>query len=180
MPISNTMEKILGGITVEKNTDNINSNNFNSIRAQILSKRRHVMGNNCGESSASRGCNCNGNTACNNNNFPLPFYATKNMAKSVITDQDSFPYKRYFRGQYKSDRPIIMEREAGYRPRDDSCYNQSCVGARMSPCEDMYPRNCFEAAGSIVYPCYPETLRRYADKAEMEVMLNDECIVLTR
>ena len=42
---------------------------------------------------------------------------------SAITDYDHFPYTRNYRGVYNSTTPVIIEREAGFRPRNDQCYN---------------------------------------------------------
>ena len=42
---------------------------------------------------------------------------------SSITDYDHFPYTRNYRGVYNSTTPVIIEREAGFRPRRDNCYN---------------------------------------------------------
>jgi hypothetical protein len=44
-------------------------------------------------------------------------------ALSVFTDYDHFPYTRNYRGVYNSLNPVIIEREAGFRPRNDDCYN---------------------------------------------------------
>jgi len=56
------------------------------------------------------------------NNYNIPYYATKNSITNVVTDYDHFPYKRQYRGIYHNSRPVIMEREAGYRKRQDECY----------------------------------------------------------
>ena len=36
--------------------------------------------------------------------------------------------------------------------------------------------HCFESACSVVYPCYPEYLKKYSDKEQMNVMLNKSCL----
>ena len=36
--------------------------------------------------------------------------------------------------------------------------------------------HCFESAGSVVYPCYPEYLKKYSDADKMNVMLNKSCL----
>ena len=53
---------------------------------------------------------------------PIPFYATSQDALSVITDYDTFPYPRYFRGVPASIVPIVAEREAGWRPVHPEAY----------------------------------------------------------
>ena len=56
----------------------------------------------------------------------LPYFATEQNTQKIITDQDHFPYTRYFRGVAHVHRPIIMEREAGWRPIKNKCYTQNC------------------------------------------------------
>jgi hypothetical protein len=51
-----------------------------------------------------------------------PYFATTKEAVSVITDYDTFPYPRYFKGEYDNYLPIVAEREAGWRPRHDDAY----------------------------------------------------------
>jgi hypothetical protein len=85
---------------------------------------------------------------------------------SVITDVDSFPYQRFYRGKYNSPNPVIMDREAGWRPRCDDDY-------RVVPetIEVSYPNHCFQSATTTVYPCRPEYQRKYSDKKEMDLQL---------
>lgn len=74
-------------------TNNINNINLHNIQEQIKRKK-----------------------------MSCPFFATTEDSKSVITDYDTFPYPRYFRGDPKSSFPIVAEREAGWRPRHDNSY----------------------------------------------------------
>jgi hypothetical protein len=96
---------------------------------------------------------------------------TSNLVKEIITDYDTFPYPRWYRGQYNSSEPIIAEREAGYRPREDNCYRKNNFIVNVE-----YPTNCFESACSTVYPCYPEYLAKLSDRKAMNVLLNKNCI----
>ena len=106
-----------------------------------------------------------------------PYFATVGTAGSVITDFDHFPYNRYFRGVYSSPTPIVAEREAGFRPRHDSCYSVKIPdNHETSP----YPNHCFESACSTVYPCYPSYLAKYSDRDALNVQLNKACIVQYR
>ena len=77
-----------------------------------------------------------------------PYFATTIQSVQVLTDHDTFPYPRYFRGVPTSFVPIIAEREAGWRPRRDECYK---------PCKDSYhtemPNLCFQSACSTFRPC---------------------------
>ena len=86
-----------------------------------------------------------------NKNSSCAFFATSANAESVITDYDHFPYSRWFRGKYNSDVPIIAEREAGFRRRNDSCYKMiRCGDAPMEK-----PRICFQYPAGTNFPCVP-------------------------
>jgi hypothetical protein len=120
----------------------INLENVKNIRSQILKKQNYQ-----------------------------PYFATLNTGSIVLTDYDHFPYTRYFRGVPKSNRPIVAEREAGWRPVYNTCYKN----------DNEYPEEknnnfCFETACSTVYPCHPEYLAKYADRDSLNVMLNHDCI----
>ncbi len=79
--------------------------------------------------------------------YNVPFYGTRELAESVFTQQDHFPYKYWFRGQYASPVPIVAERSAGYRPRFDRCYKQLNV---PTPCNPQY---CWNYPCSTIWPC---------------------------
>lgn len=79
----------------------------------------------------------------------LPYYATENTTSIVLTDYDYFPYKRWWRGQTGLDTPIVAEREAGWRPRQDACYSKMPNLHKPPALADF----CFETACSTVYPC---------------------------
>lgn len=109
----------------------------------------------------------------------IPFYGTAQEAGSVVTDIDHHPYSRYYRGVYYSSKPIVFEREAGWRPIREDCYKVS------TPPEDresgaFYPNHCFEAPCSTVYPCYPQYLQKFSDRDALNVQLNRACIVQYR
>ena len=105
-----------------------------------------------------------------------PYYATSSQATQVVTDYDTFPYPRYFRGIPESHRPIVAEREAGWRMRQDACYQVN----EPPHIPIVNPNHCFQAACSTVYPCYPEYLAKYSDKEMMDLILNKTCIVQYR
>ena len=83
------------------------------------------------------------------------------------SDVDSFPYKRFYRGDYKSTRPVILDREAGWTVRCDKNYKP------IRPEEEtiLYPNHCFQGPVTTVYPCMAEYQRKYSDKKEMDVQL---------
>ena len=107
-------------------------------------------------------------------NSSTPFHATKNM-EIPITDFDHFPYNRHFRGVYSSVVPVVLEREAGYRKREDHCYKVNVNPANTSG-EIPYPNHCFETSSKVRYPCYPQYLRKYSDKEQMDLMINNSCV----
>jgi hypothetical protein len=103
-----------------------------------------------------------------------PYYATNSQSAEVITDHDTFPYPRYYQGIPKSNVPIIAEREAGWRPRHDDCYKLNTPSHQL-----QYPNNCFQAACSTVYPCYPANASSEAADA-LALILNKTCVVQYR
>ena len=111
-----------------------------------------------------------------NKNSSEPHYATAANARSILTDFDTFPYPRWFRGDYTSSEPVVAEREAGWRQRADPCYK---VNPPPSD-EGAYPNHCFEAACSTVYPCYPKHLSKWGDREDLNLMLNKGCLVQYR
>jgi hypothetical protein len=106
-----------------------------------------------------------------------PYHASIQDASGVLTDYDTFAYPRWYRGVYDSTTPIVAEREAGWRPRHDSCYDI------VSPPKNIpspYPNHCFASGCSTVYPCYPNYLAKYSDKTLLDLILNKGCIVQYR
>jgi hypothetical protein len=130
-------------------TPMINTNNVNNIRTQIYQKT--------------------GST---------PFFATAENVVYTLTDHDTFPYPRYYRGVVGSSTPVIAEREAGWRKREDSCYDVRESKKHNIP--EVNPNNCFQSACSTVYPCYPEYMTKYSDKEAMDLILNRTCIAQYR
>jgi hypothetical protein len=86
------------------------------------------------------------------------YHSTATDVLGVITDQDTFPYPRYFRGVPQSDIPIIAEREAGWRCRNNICKIRPVIS------DINYPNHCFQGSCSTIYPCYPKNLNKYDDK----------------
>ena len=127
----------------------VNQSNVKNVRAQIAKKKGH-----------------------------RPYHATVAQSVQVLTDYDTFPYPRYFRGVPGSSKPIVAEREAGWRPRHDSCYN--VVEPNGLPVYPPYPNHCFSSSCNITYPCYPEYASKYASLEEMNLILNNKCITQYR
>ena len=78
-----------------------------------------------------------------------PFIANNNSILNVTTDMDHHPYNRWFRGVYYYPNPIVMEREAGFRPRQDDCYKIIYPSEKVQnpehdfhiPCNTIIPKN---------------------------------------
>lgn len=85
-----------------------------------------------------------------------PFYGTWQGAASVTTDMDHHPYSRFYRGDYRSHLPIIMEREAGWRIVNNECYSGAPKGVPLPP-----PEHCFQNACSVVLPCHCDITSQY-------------------
>ena len=83
-------------------------------------------------------------------NSPFPYYVD-NTIYMINNDHDVVPYPRWFKGEVKSDKPFVAEREAGWTPR----YK---FKPKIPQDEIKKPNMCFQNPCSVVYPCYaPET-----------------------
>ena len=102
-----------------------------------------------------------------------PYMATSAAIMNVITDQDHFPYTRYYRGQPGATCPVVAERETGWRRQQDQCYN---VNLPANAYPDSYPRHCFQGPCSFVHPCYPELMKENPDPSLLATLLNRACV----
>lgn len=69
----------------------------------------------------------------------------------VMTDNDSFPYTRAWRGIHDSEEPIFWGRRAGWRPQQVQAYNKTdCGYTTVSPRTDY----CWQIPCSTVLPCH--------------------------
>ena len=85
-----------------------------------------------------------------NNAYRKPYHVD-NTIYVIQNDYDVFPYPRWFRGEVKSDKPIIAEREAGWVPKNT-------FKPKIPKEEVKAPTTCFQNPCSVVYPCYaPES-----------------------
>jgi hypothetical protein len=106
---------------------------------------------------------------------PYPSFSTNRTVINVVTDQDHHPYTRWFRGVSYFPDPIIAEREAGWRPLRDSCYD---LIIPSKPEEEQ--ALCFEAPCTTTFPCIPEVSQKYADRKALDTAINKQCIVQYR
>ena len=106
-------------------------------------------------------------------NSSLPYYANINTVKHIITDYDHHPYTRWFRGVYYYPEPVIAEREAGWRPQEQQCYDLIIPGHELEK-----PHHCFQAACSTTFLCNPVLSgKEYENNAEL---FSRHCIVQYR
>ena len=105
----------------------------------------------------------------------MPYFANSETIENTITDMDHHPYTRWFRGVYYSEEPIIIEREAGWRPIRNSCY------ALVMPVEETSdPQHCFEAPHTTTFPCHLKYSSRHADKEALDSTINSTCMTQHR
>jgi len=102
---------------------------------------------------------------------PIPLYVTADIPSSVITDYDTFPYPRWFRGVYDTPSPIIAEREAGYRVLQSNSY----IGKRVDEAEKPVGHS-FQTACSVVRPSFVLDLDTHED-TKLNQAINNGCIV---
>ena len=82
---------------------------------------------------------------------PTRYYQTNVM---LDPSRGEFPYKRFWRGNYQSNIPIILDRQAGFYPRkDDNCLD---IKTPLILKEHCYPQHCFATAPNTRFPCYQE------------------------
>lgn len=103
-----------------------------------------------------------------------PFLANGKLIHNSITDMDHHPYTRWYRGVYYYPDPVIMEREAGWRPIRNPCYNLVAPPPVEKP-----PEHCFEIPCTTIQPCVPK-FTRYGDKQVLDDYLNKNMPILYR
>ena len=80
-------------------------------------------------------------------NCNTPYYATDRDMNLVVNDMDHFPYRRFYRADQEASLPVVMEREAGFRPRRELCYRQ------RFDVDVKKPTFCWEFPCSTFKPC---------------------------
>jgi hypothetical protein len=101
-------------------------------------------------------------------NSDIPYIANNSQIKQSITDMDHHPYTRWYRGVYYFPQPIIMEREAGFRPQENQCYKN------ISPYVDDTYSGCFEIPCTTTMPCNTVT---YKENDKVNTAINNSCMV---
>jgi len=66
-----------------------------------------------------------------------------------VTEYDSFPYKRWFRGQPDNPEPVVHPRIAGWYPRQDGAYTPNIQAWNEY---DEKPRHCFQGPCTLKLP----------------------------
>lgn len=103
-----------------------------------------------------------------------PVFATATTARSVLTDFDSFPYQRFNRNNPTSPFVYILEREAGWRPRDDACYKLPMNTRPPNPLsiDTITSSLAFQPPCSTILP---KTIQEQ-DVSISDLVLNNKCI----
>jgi hypothetical protein len=81
-----------------------------------------------------------------------PYQPDAGIIRDCVTDMDHFPYTRFYRGEYQSDKPVIYGREAGYHPvrpirrRDEIVLSQEPEWDIFfqNPCSTLLPKKGVE------------------------------------
>lgn len=127
-------------------TQKTNQNNIEHIRAQIAKK-----------------------------NSANPYLANNKTVTRELTDMDHHPYTRWFRGVYYYPDPIVMEREAGWRPENNGCYDMV-----IPVFPEKHPAHCYIVPCSTVFPCFQKYDHRFKEMSDRDVFIDSQCIVQYR
>lgn len=109
-----------------------------------------------------------------------PYWADVATTSAVLTDFDSFPYTRWWRGAPGLSDPVVIDREAGWRPRQDACYQYGgCKNAyREDGLEESVAKQaCFETACSTVFPCFPKLGPKWLNREASNIASNNGRVV---
>lgn len=101
-----------------------------------------------------------------------PYLATDRHSSTVVSEIDHFPYAHFFRGNYKSPKPIIMDREAGIVRY---CKKTNINKPRVKPEQDNKPNLCFQNACTTIKPCYSNMSRRHSQEGQLNDNINNQC-----
>ena len=106
-----------------------------------------------------------------------PYHYTSSNENQVITDHDTFPYTRYWRGVPSSSCPTVFEREAGWRVINNDCYKPDMPQVHE---DKPYPSHCFQNAYTTIQPCFTPYNKYYNNKKFVNKINNDNCVVSYR
>lgn len=94
----------------------------------------------------------------NMKNSHQPYLANTNMVNHSITDMNTFPYTRFYRGNFNSN-PTIFDREAGYHQRSPTISNNvrvyNSLAELQKDIKDHIPNVCFKSSAKTQYRCIP-------------------------
>jgi len=108
---------------------------------------------------------------CKKMDYSKPYYARGNTILPIVNDMDHFPYTRFYRGVPNISKPVVIERETGWRIRNDKCYRPTIeYEVKKSP------EHCFESSASVTYPCNPAYIKKYNDFNENNTRWNRNCV----
>jgi hypothetical protein len=85
-------------------------------------------------------------------NACTPYFTSADTIMSSITDYDTFPYPRWYKGVYNSQTPIIDKRQAGYHAMD---YKKTLFSNTITCCTNQEtPTIEFQIPCSTILPSY--------------------------
>lgn len=99
-------------------------------------------------------------------NYNRPYYATPYTISPIQTDFDNFPYQRYYRGDYKSSTPIVLERETGWREWNNPCYRELTT-LNVKPTS-----YCWQYPCSNVFPCNKKAYKESSESKPLKVNIS--------
>ena len=96
-------------------------------------------------------------------NSDSPYVSTIRHPMNVITDYDVFPYQRWYKGAPHMDTAVHDMREAGWRIRNDACYQPTY----NAPKQPSVAKDFFFSSGcstNLVHnPPHPQTTMKTAN-----------------
>lgn len=102
-------------------------------------------------------------------NTDTPFFATQNAVPLTVTDMDTFPYPRYYRGIHQIEEPVVFEREAGWRTHNDECYKP------IDYTPVTHVEYCWQTPCSTVFPC-----KKFNGSAAKAIAQEYDCVNISR
>lgn len=98
-----------------------------------------------------------------------PFFSTEQDASHTVLEVDHFPYTKFFKGDYTSDQPTVMNREAGVSFQK----KESNTKIKKPPME-VKPNHCFHYPCTTVRPCYVPISGRYKNDLMINQYINTQ------
>ncbi len=89
-------------------------------------------------------------------NSNKPYYPTTSTIKNITSENDHFPYSRYFTGDFNSNEVKFFDRMAGYSKSINLLYKRPVYHPK--PVKLEY---CFQEPVAVTYRCVDNEPREY-------------------